>query len=104
MVHKELLCPERIRRIPKSFSWVDHRIVRDGYVKRCSPQALALYLFLLAVADADGLSYWSDKSVRKMLSVDESMFDIARTQLIELELIAYEKPLYQVLAVRGGLA
>jgi len=29
MIEKHLLCPERVRRVPPHFSWVDHRLVRD---------------------------------------------------------------------------
>jgi len=30
MMDKHLLCPELLRRIPEHFSWLDHRLVRDG--------------------------------------------------------------------------
>jgi len=36
MVQKHLICPQRIRKIPKQFSWLDHRLVRDHYIDRCS--------------------------------------------------------------------
>ena len=52
MVIKRVLCPERVRKIPPQFSWVDHRLVRDRHIARCDAQALALYLFLVTVADA----------------------------------------------------
>jgi hypothetical protein len=42
--------------------WIDQRLVRDGHIARCGPQALALYLLLVTVADAQGLSYYSDKT------------------------------------------
>jgi hypothetical protein len=45
---KRLLCPARGRRVPKQFSWVDQRLVRDHYVERCDAYALALYgLFIV---------------------------------------------------------
>lgn len=37
---------DRIRSIGPGFGWVDHRLVREHYVERCSHGALALYLFL----------------------------------------------------------
>ena len=43
---------ERIRVIRKGFGWVDHRFVRGRFVDGRSPEALALYLFLVTVADA----------------------------------------------------
>ena len=46
MIRKRLIDPRRRRKIPRQFNWVDHRLVRGGYLKRCSHPALALYLFL----------------------------------------------------------
>ena len=54
MVQKRLLCPERVRKIPKQFSWIDQRLVRQGHIERLSHRAAALYLFLVTVADARG--------------------------------------------------
>jgi hypothetical protein len=99
MLQKRLICPQRIRKVPDQFSWVDHRLIRDRYIDRCSHKAAALYLFLVAVADAKGLSYWSDTSIEKRLSMDAGQLDSARTELIRVSLIAYEKPLYQVLSL-----
>lgn len=31
-IEKQILCAQRLRRTPESFSWVDHRLVRDGYL------------------------------------------------------------------------
>jgi hypothetical protein len=46
MKTKRVLCPERLRHVPQRFSWIDQRLVRDGHIARCGPQALALYLDL----------------------------------------------------------
>ena len=56
MKTKRVLCPERLRHVPHRFSWIDQRLVRDGHIVRCGPQALALYLLLVTVADAQGLT------------------------------------------------
>jgi hypothetical protein len=103
MIFKRLLCPERIRKPPAGFNWLDHRLVRDGYIDRCSHQAAALYLFLVTVADARGLSYYSDASVMKRLFMDSAIFNQARRNLVLIGLIAYQKPLYQVLSLDGSL-
>jgi len=99
MVYKHLICPQRIRKVPDQFSWVDHRLIQDRHIDRCSHKAAALYLFLIGVADAKGLSYWSDPSIEKRLSMDAGQLDGARKELIRTSLIAYEKPLYQVLSL-----
>jgi hypothetical protein len=97
MLHKYPICPHRIRKVPKQFSWVDHRLVRDRYLESCSHAAAAMYLFLVTVADSQGLSYYSDCSLMKRLSMDAVILNEARHNLVTLGLVAYEKPLYQVL-------
>ena len=93
----EPICRHRIRCIRGGFGWVDHRFVRDRYIDRCSPTALALYLFLVAVANADGISYWGDKAIGKRLHLGVAELGQARDQLLAADLIAYEKPLWQLL-------
>lgn len=99
MINKHLLRPQRLRHIPPSFSWVDHRLVRHEYLARASHSAWTLYLFLVTVADVQGLSFYSDAAVCRRLTMDPVALSAARKQLIEADLIAYRKPLYQVLAL-----
>jgi hypothetical protein len=98
-VFKRVLCKERLRKVPQQFSWIDHRLVRDGHAARCSTNALALYLFLVTVGDAQGLSYYADKTLCRLLRLDAGMLGCARAELIANRLIAYQCPLYQVLAL-----
>jgi hypothetical protein len=96
---KRVLCEQRLRNIPAQFSWIDQRLVFEGHLGRCDAHAAALYLFLLTVADAQGLSYWGDARVMRMLSTTSAGLARAREDLLRLGLIAYERPLYQVLAL-----
>ncbi len=96
---KRVICSERVRKIPTQFSWVDHRLVRERYIERCDAHAAALYLFLVTVADAQGLSYYSDASLGRSLSTDPVRLSKARGDLMRAGLIAYQRPLYQVLAL-----
>ena len=96
---KRVILAERVRKIPAQFSWVDHRLVRDGYIERCDAPAGFLYLFLLTVADNQGLSYYADASLCRRLSMDPQLLVQARDDLLRVELIAYQRPLYQVLAL-----
>ena len=100
---KRLLCRERVRRVPSQFSWVDQRLVRERHIERCDAQALALYLFLVTVADAHGLSYYSEATLARCLSMDVARLRQGRADLIRAGLIAYERPLYQVLALDGAV-
>jgi hypothetical protein len=98
-VIKRVLCRERLRRVPEQFSWLDHRLVRDRHLVRCSAEALALYLFLVTVCDGEGLSFYSDRAIAELLPLDSAAVARARQQLLAVRLIAYQKPLYQVLAL-----
>ena len=98
-MQKRLLVPSRVRRIPGQFSWIDQRLVRDHHIERADCTALGLYLFLLTVADAQGLSYYADASIARILSLHPGQVAAARKGLLRAGLIAYEAPLYQVLAL-----
>jgi hypothetical protein len=71
MVSKIPIVAERIRKVPRHFSWIDHRLVRHRHIESCSHAAATLYLFLVTVGD----------------------------NLIRIGLIAWQKPLYQVLSL-----
>jgi hypothetical protein len=102
MTHKKLLRPERLRRVPAQFSWLDHRLVRDNRLAACGPAASALYLVLVTVADAQGLSYYCEASLARLLGLTPDQVILARQQLLQADLIAYEKPLYQVLSLEAA--
>ena len=96
---KRVLDPKRLRNVPPQFSWLDHRLVQENYFVRCDHPAWTLYLFLTSVADAQGLSYYSDASLMRRLKMDPLALSASRQQLIAAGLIAYEKPFYQVLSL-----
>jgi hypothetical protein len=98
-MNKKLLAPERLRQLPSQFSWIDQQLVRGGHLRDCDHSAWALYLFLATVADSQGLSYYSDASVCQWLQVDRARLPAIRQQLITAGLLAYQKPLYQLLAL-----
>ncbi len=99
MIIKRLLRPERLRRVPSGFNWVDHRLVSQNLIGRCDHNALALYLFLITVSDVQGLSYYSDAAIGRRLKMDSLQLASARQQLVQADLLAYQQPLYQVLAL-----
>jgi hypothetical protein len=90
--------------VPEQFSWVDQALVQRHFIDRCDARAAALYLFLVTVADAQGLSYYGVPTLAQRLHLSTEELDAVRAQLIELELIAYQAPLYQVLALPGTQA
>jgi len=96
-VEKRVLRPARLRRIRDGFSWIDRRFVREGLIEHLSQAELLLYFFLVAVADRHGLSFWSDARTAALLDLAPGELAGARRGLIEHDLLAYERPLYQVL-------
>ena len=98
-MHKRPISLAKLRRVPPQFSWVDQRLVRDHSIDQLSPQASALYLFLVTVADAQGLSYDADPSLCQRFSLTGTELSQARQALITRGLVAYQRPLSQVLAL-----
>jgi hypothetical protein len=96
---KQVPCPERLRLVPQQFSWIDQSLVQHGLIDRMSAHAAALYLFLVTVADAQGLSYYGGATLVRRLRLSEQALTEVRGELVALGLIAYQAPLYQVLSI-----
>jgi hypothetical protein len=73
--------------------------VRDNFLRHADPAAWSLYLVLVTVADAQGLSYYSEATLSRLLRMDLLQLARCRQQLVKADLVAYQKPLYQVLAL-----
>jgi len=102
-MEKRIPCPTRVRRVPPHFSWVDHRLVRDGHISGPGADALSLYLLLVSVGDADGVSWYSSGSLGRLLGFDERRVVRARRVLLDRQLIGYDAPFYQVLSLEPSL-
>ena len=100
MIKKRLLVADRVRQLPREgFSWIDRRFLRD-YAERLTGDAIALYFFLAAVSDKQGLSFYSDASIATRLRIREQAIVEAREELLNHDLVAYQPPLTQVLSLR----
>jgi hypothetical protein len=97
-VRKEPIDPEHVRSVPREgFSWIDRRFVREGFMEHLPGEAILLYLFLVAVSDARGLSFYADPTVSRILKLNQEELTQARARLVSARLILYRYPLYQVL-------
>ena len=99
MVPKRILVADRLRRPPATgWSWVDRRFLREhgDYLSR---EAVLLYLFLAAVADRHGLSFYSDHTLTSRLQLSQPALERARQELLDRDLIAHQLPLVQVLSL-----
>jgi hypothetical protein len=96
---KRVLHSERLRKIEGSFSWIDHRFITGGFLRDLSTLEILLYLFLVAVSDRNGLSFYHDDRMASLLKIDLPALGQAREGLVLRSLLAYEAPLYQVLSL-----
>jgi hypothetical protein len=99
MIEKTPLCPKRVRKITGSFAFIEHRFLRDGFWVTLSLHELVLYLFLVLVADRNGLSYYSFDKICSLLQISTDQYILARNTLIDKDLIAFDGHLFQVLSL-----
>jgi hypothetical protein len=99
MIEKTSLCPQRVRKIKGSFAFIEHRFLRDGFFATLNHHELSLYLFLVLVADRNGLSYYSFDKICSLLQISTDQYILARNALIKKDLIAFGGHLFQVLAL-----
>ncbi len=99
MQSKRVLDPQRVRKIEGSFSWIDHRFITGGFLRDLSTLEILLYLFLVAVSDRNGVSFYYDDRIASLLKIDLAALGRAREGLVLRSLLAYESPLYQVLSL-----
>jgi len=91
--------PDRIRKITGSFAFIEHRFLHDGFWSSLDHHQLLLYLFLIIVADRDGLSYYSYDKICTVLRISVDEYILARNALIDHDLIAFDGYLFQVLSL-----
>ena len=84
-----VLVPERLRRVPRSFAWIDHRLRSGGFLEKLTPEETALYLFLALAADREGLSCWRLDRIEREIPFDVATLARARKGLRARDLIAF---------------
>ena len=99
MITKTPLDQDRVRKIAGSFAFVEHRFLRSGFFSVLTHHELLLYVFLVLVADRNGLSYYSYDKICILLKITLDDYIIARDGLIQKDLIAFNGHLFQVLSL-----
>jgi hypothetical protein len=84
-----VLRPERLRRPPKSFAWLDHRLRSGGFLAGLNSAEISLYCFLALAADARGLSCWRLDRIEREVPFDAGALRAARDRLIRADLLAF---------------
>ncbi len=95
--------PDRIRSIQGSFSWIDHRFLRQGFDQGLTRLEKLFYFVLIAVSNQDGVSFYSDERLWEVLEIRHGHeLTGARDELVARDLIAFKDGIYQVLDLPGG--
>ncbi len=82
--------PDRVRTLQGvCFGWIDARLLRDGWLGRLSPEAIAIYVFLVLVADRNGVSFYRRDLIGRALSLGEDQVREGLFRLETLGLVAY---------------
>ncbi len=98
-IEKQPLNPERVRKINGSFAFIEHRFLRNGFWACLEPEELLMYIFLVLVADRNGLSYYSYDKICTLVGLTLDEYIRARDTLIDKDLIAFDGRLFQVLSL-----
>ena len=89
--------PDRRRSIRGSFSWIDHRFLREGFDQGLTRLKVAL-LRPGSGRQSSGVSFYSDARLAELLDIRfPHELDGARKELVARDLIVYEGGIYQVL-------
>jgi len=99
MIKKHPINPQRARKIAGSFAFIEHRFLRKGFFAALTHHELLLYVFLVLVADRNGLSYYSYDKICTLLRISVDEYILVRDSLIEKDLIAFDGYIFQVLSL-----
>ena len=99
MVKKIVIRPERVRKIWKSFAFIEHRFLQEDFFIKLSHHELLLYFFLILAGDRDGLSFYGYDRICSLLKISLDDYILARDNLIKNDLIAFDGRFFQVLSL-----
>ncbi len=98
--------PDRIRRVSKGFGWVDHRLLRESWLRDMSATEVVVYLFLVLASDREGVSFYRKEKIADTTGLDfcdlgQAIADLESKGLIAFRPFCKHNPngFYQVLEV-----
>lgn len=92
----DLIDSDRVRRIRGSFSQIEHRFINGRYIDLLDTTEILVYLFLIAVGDRRGISFYSSERMGDLLKLSVRFIEKAREGLVQKGFIAYRGGVYQV--------
>ena len=96
---RDPLVSNRVRKINGSFAFIEHRFLRHGFWASLSHDELLLYFFFILVADRNGLSFYPYDKICSLLTIDIDTYILARNNLIDKDLLAFDGTFFQVLSL-----
>ena len=79
--------PDRRRSIRGSFSWIDHRFLRERFDEGLTRLEKLLYFVLVAISNQDGVSFYSDARLSELIDIRfPHELDGARNELVARDL------------------
>jgi hypothetical protein len=104
MKPRNLLLPNRLRTIERPFGWIPCRLLQEGYLKKMSAISQKLYLMLTLTSDRRGISFYSEARTMDICALCNSELSVARQGLMDLDLLAFDEEIYQLLSLPSGRA
>lgn len=89
---------DRLRPLERPYGWVPFRLLSSGLLAELSQPAKLLYFFLCLVADRRGLSFYGDRRVHELLALSDQELSVARCELCDRDLLAFDGRVYQLLS------
>ena len=96
---KSIIAANRKRKISGSFGWMEHRFIREGYIKVLTKQEILLYFFLALVSDKNGISFYGADRAMSLLKLEEAAFFGALSGLEQKDFICRQGNKVQLLSL-----
>jgi hypothetical protein len=87
--------PNRVRKVPEGFGWLDHRLLREGWLEQMTAGEITVYAFLVLAADRHGVSSYRREKIARVLGMDIAEVARALGMLMKRDMVAF-KPFSRV--------
>ena len=81
--------PDVYRKPPRSFGWLDARLLHDGWLLELQPEAVAVMTLLAIAADEHGSSFYLRETMVATLALPRRVLDDCLERLLDLGLVAH---------------